>query len=245
MPVRTRLILVVVGFVVVTILWFLVLWKPAQNKVNTLLDQQRQQRQEQATLEANIKRLKDLQQQEPRLRAEIARLQDSLPADPRLPDFILQLQESASLAGIDFLTISPSVPSPYAPPAPAGAPAAAPPATTGGQLQSVTVSVTANGKYFEVLDFIVRLEKLRRAVRVNTISMAPGTAPGAPPTEQAVGVSPNLSVTFAMQMFLVSPVAAGAAAPAPAPTPGPTASPGTTAVPGGSPSPAATAGAGG
>lgn len=230
---RTRTIVVLAVAVVFALLWYFVLWRPTQNKVSELQRQQQQARDERSQLQAQLQRLRDLQQQEPKFRAQLARLQDALPGDPRLPDFILQVQESASLAGIDWLTVSPSLPSPFTPQA-----GSAPPPTAGGQLQAINVAITTTGKYFEVEDFLVRLERLRRAMRIVSISMAPGGATGEPSSG-----SPTLSVSFSLQMFVLSASATSAtgatpaptapASPTPSPAGAPTASPAPTPTPAG------------
>lgn len=223
------------AFGVVGLFLLLFLIRPEAKKASDLRAQQAVAEQQQAQLRSQLSRLQSLQKDEPRLRAELARMQDGLPTDPRLPDFILQVQEAAGLAGIDFLSISPSLPVPFSPPTvPGAAPAqsATGSTATGGQLQTIAINVSTTGKYFEVLDFIVRLERLRRVVRINTFSMAPGGSGTASTT------SPVLSVTFALQMFVNSPVAAvapGAAAP---PGGSPTPAPGSTPAPGATPAPA-------
>lgn len=225
MSVRLRAILMGAGFLVVVLLWFFVGFRPQQDRINELRDQQDQTQSEIQNLRAQLERLQELQRMEPQLRAQASRLQDALPADPRLPDFILQVQDAANLAGIDFLSISPSVPASFTPPGEGG---------QGGQgagdLQAINVSVQTTGTFFELEDFIIRLERLPRAVRINSFGLSPGGedegAPGAPPT---------LSVTFSMQMFLeanapVSPVA-GTSPPDGAPAPGETPVPGETPAP--------------
>lgn len=216
MPLRTRIILVAVAVPVLAVVWFVLVWRPSQNRVNDLRRQQEAARTERAQLEARLERLRQLQRDEPALRAQLARLDEALPLEPRIPDFILQVQEAANLAGVPFLSISPSLPSPFTPPAVAGAAAPA----GAGPVQAVSVSITTTGKFFELEDFIVRMERLSRAVRVNTFSLAPSAGVG--------GTSPTISVSFAMQIFVSGAALTPGtqATPAPAATPAPGASPG-------------------
>lgn len=212
MSVRLRAILVGAGFLLLVLVWFFVGFRPQQDRINELRDQQEQTEQEIQNLQAQLERLQELQRMEPQLRAQASRLQDALPADPRLPDFILQVQDAANLAGIDFLSISPSLPSAFTPPGDGGG------GQGGGDLQAINVSVQTTGRFFALEDFIIRLERLPRAVRIDNFSLSPGggedTAPGEPPV---------LSVTFSMQMFLetVAPVSPDAGTPAPVGTPAP------------------------
>lgn len=212
MSVRTQGILAGVGFLLLVVLWFFVGFRPQQDRINELRDQQETTEDEISQLQAELARLEELQRMEPQLRAQAARLQDALPSDPRLPDFILQVQEAANLAGIDFLSISPSLPADFTPPGGEGGAA---------NLQAISVSIQTTGRFFELEDFIIRLENLARVVRINTFALSPG---GATEGQDVAGGSPTLSVTFQMQMFLstAAPVSASPTEPTPtepAPTP--------------------------
>lgn len=223
MSVRTQAILVGAGFLLLVLLWFFLGFRPQQDRINELRDQQEETQSEIGNLRAQLERLQELQRMEPQLRAQASRLQDALPTDPRIPDFILQVQDAANLAGIDFLSISPSLPSPFTPP---GADQQGGPA----DLQSISVSIQTTGTFFELEDFIIRLERLPRAVRINTFSLSPG---GGAEGDQP-GASPTLSVTFAMQIFLetAEPVSPGTGGSPPAgATPAPDATAAAEAVP--------------
>lgn len=207
MSVRNRAIILGAVFVVVVLIWFFALFRPNQDRINELRAQQEQVQQEINNLQVQLQRLQELQRQEPQLRAQFARLQDALPEEPRLPDFILQVQEAANLSGIDFLSITPSLPAPFTPPS------TAQPAAGAGGLQAIAVSIATTGTYFEIEDFVIRMERLQRAVRINTFQLAPAAVTAG---------SPTLSVTFQMQMFMTTPAPVtpppAAGQPEPAPT---------------------------
>ncbi len=198
MPMRTRAVLVGVVFVLFVVLWFFFMFRPNQARIAELRDQQTATQHEIDSLQAQLTRLQELRDREPELRAELLRLQDALPSDPRLPDFILQIHEAANLAGVEFLSITPSLPAEFTPAADAPAPPQ--------PLQAVAVTISTTGRYFALEDFIIRIERLRRAVRINSFTLAPGGE------EDPVGASPTLSVSFQMQMFV-----GGVPGPAPAP----------------------------
>ena len=236
MSVRWQAIIAGVVFVLLVVAWFFLGFNPNRDRISELEEQQEQVVMEIGELRVRLERLLELRRQEPQLRAELTRMRDALPNDPRLPDFILQVQETANLAGIDFLSITPSLPSPFTPPGGAAQPT----------LQAISVSISTRGRYFEIEDFIVRMERMRRAVRINTFALAPGGAAEDDPDQP--GGSPTMAVTFAMQMFVNAPAAGAApvagATPAPAspPTgsPPPGESPVPTATPGETPAPTAT-----
>lgn len=194
MSMRLRFVLVALGIVALVAIWYLAIFKPNRTKLADLREQVQATEQEISSLQTQLARLQQLQREEPRLRAELARFGDAIPPDPRVPDFILQVQDAANLSGIDFLAITPSVP------------AANP---SGAGVQNIGVSVTTTGTFFEVEDFIFRLERLQRTVKVNSFS---------------VSGEGTLNLSLSMQMFTLA-AAAPAPPPAPAPTQGGTAAP--------------------
>lgn len=195
---RLRLVLVALGCIALVAIWFLSVFRPNRERLGEVREQVAATEQEIASLEAQLRRLQQLQREEPRLRAELARFGDAIPPDHRVPDFILQVQDAANLAGIDFLAITPSQPS----------------APAEGATQVIGVSLSVTGTFFEMEDFIFRMERLQRSVRLNSF---------------ALGGEGEMSVSLTMQMFalprapLELPPPAGttpAPAASPAPTPG-------------------------
>jgi Tfp pilus assembly protein PilO len=155
------------------------------------------------TLRVELQRLQALQKDAPALREQAAKFEAAMPTDPHLAEFILMVQDAANASGIDWVSVSP------APPA-AG--------TTQG-VSIVNIQMNVNGGYFQVQDFLVRLESLERAVKISTLNLAPGPA----------GL-PQLAVSLAMQMFVSTPGqsaqgATASTAQTPAPQPSPTGSP--------------------
>jgi Tfp pilus assembly protein PilO len=199
MSMRLKFVLVIVATVVVTAVWFLASYHPTQAKVAQVRTEVTTVRAQVASLDAQLKHLQDLQRHEPQLRAKLGRFATALPSDPRLPQFILSVQDAANKAHVDFLSVTPSLPS--APAAKAGTPAGG--AAPSAGLQEITVSVTTTGSYFTVQNFIYRLENLDRAIRIDTFTVSPGGA--------AAGGAQKLSVSLNFRMF-VSKVATQAGA---------------------------------
>lgn len=175
MSLKMKVALSIVGVVVILAGWFLMVFRPNQQTISDLRDEIEATQEEIVALEAQLLRLQALRDRAPELREEAARFSLALPTSPRVPDFILQVQEAADQARVDFLTITPSLPAPFQ-------------GGTSG-LQAVGVSISTTGSYFTLQDFIHRLERLDRAVRVNSFSLS---APGQDGTMQT---------SLSMQMF--------------------------------------------
>lgn len=194
---RARLILAAVLAVVVWVAFFFLFIRPRQNELAEVRDQVSAEEARTATLQAELTRLQDLQARAPELEAELARIRQLVPRDHEVPNFIFLVQDAANAAGVDFVSIAPSLP--QTPP-------------EGAALAEISSSITAGGSYFAVQDFIRRLHNLDRAVRLDNITLS-GTE------DEETGVV-ELSFTTQARMFFELP-----AAPAAATTPGASPSP--------------------
>lgn len=177
---NVNLLVFVLAVVAVTAAYFLLIFRPQSNRIQEATEQADSQEQSVSQLELELNRLLALQKDAPALREQAAKFESAMPTDPRLADFILQIQESANASGIDWLSVSPTPPV----------------AGTVAGVSNISLQMAVNGGYFQMQDFIVRLENLKRAVRVSTINL--GAGPGG---------LPNLTATFGMQMFVSTQVA--------------------------------------
>lgn len=174
-----------------------------------------------ATLKAQAKAL-------PQQQAKLAAVAAKIPDNPALPSLIRALTAAAADAGVELLSLSPTKPAAVAaapaagvvaPPA-AGAPAAAAPAgPSAGTLQSIGVSLSVAGGYFQVEQFLDRLESLSRAMKVGQIALAPGSNPFKP--DAADGATRTLSANISGTVYMASGrVSSTPAVTAPAAAPG-------------------------
>ncbi|MDQ3570917.1 MAG: type II secretion system protein M [Actinomycetota bacterium] len=241
---RRALAMGAAGAVAVVVLWYLVFWSPR----NKALDQAKKRReaaqQQESQLRTEIARLRGAQDQEPAKRARLEALRTAIPDEPNLAQFILDANEAATRAGIDFISIAPQLPT--APTAAAGAtPPAGATATTAPAAGGATTATTAapaggqppvaggagarpaeirlalqiGGGYFQVLDFLNRLDDLSRLVVNDSLTVT-------------ADQNARLTVGLTSRMFTrtVPPgyaptggaTTGGATAPTPAPTPTPT-----------------------
>jgi Tfp pilus assembly protein PilO len=213
----------------VTLGWFVFAFRPAQSRLGALNDDVETTRQEVATLQARLEKLLQLQRNAPEVRAEAGRMATALPKEePRVQDVVLQIQDAANSAGIDFLTITPSLPAvppeaaaagtvpttptqaqgstatpaPTATPAQAAAAAAARAADPVAKLRSIDMQIKAEGQFFEMEQFVLRLEQLARALRIDDLSLTT--------VDQAGGA--RVGAAMKVRIFMLAPQAAVAAA---------------------------------
>jgi Tfp pilus assembly protein PilO len=211
---RRNIILIVVGGLVVSLLFYFVLITPKIKDISAVKDKIEEAQRRERTLRNSLRQLQEADRNKAATQAKLAKLELALPQTPDLPAFIRQVQAASNAAGIDLRSIAPSPPS-------------AMEGSTG--IEQITVTLQVSGGYFRMQDFLARLEDLQRVVEVRSVSLAPGT-------DEITGEF-SLQGTITMAMYVVQ-TGARAAAVRPT-TPRGTASPTATASPSPSPTGAA------
>lgn len=87
--------------------------------------------------------------------AELLRLSNELPESPEVASFIIELQETANESGVDFVALTPSEPV----------------QNTG--FASLQLKVGTEGTWADTIDFMQRLARLTRQVRIVGFSVNP------------------------------------------------------------------------
>ena len=167
---------------VVLLAWYFLLWSPRSDDIAEARDRKDAAESEAQQLQSEIERLRAAQRDEPLRRAQLETLRIAVPDDPNLAQFILDTNDAATKAGIDFISIAPS------PPAAATAAAATTATTTPTSGASATpgagatppaeikVSLQVQGGYFQVLDFVNRLNDLPRLVVIDSVTVSADAA---------------------------------------------------------------------
>ena len=222
MSMKKQFVWLSVACLVAIVAWFGLAFRPAQSQIRDLRADVVKTQQEVTDLEAKLQKLLALQRNSSGARDRAERLVGSLPTDPKVSDFILQVQDAANAAGIDFLSIAPALPAvpaevatstptdasgstPSASPTPEEAAAAAAAAAQNPvtRLRSIAVQIKADGEYFEIEDFVLKMERLARALRIDDFTLAvAGESQGT-----------ALSSSMKVQMFMLTPQAAAGAVP--------------------------------
>lgn len=148
----------------------------------------RRLRDEKARLEATIARREELRRNEPRTRAALVEFKQNVPDTPDLAEFIWANYDVARQAGIKWLTLQPTVPQPAR-----EAQRAAPGARQAAQPAELRLNISFSGGYFQAIDYLIRLEKLRRTVVVDSINISAGQE------------ADQLQITLQARMFTTQP----------------------------------------
>jgi Tfp pilus assembly protein PilO len=157
-------------------LWFLFLWKPQTADINDARERQEAAAAANNQLELEAARLRAADENKTELVADQERLRVAVPDDAQLAQFILDANDAASASGVDFLSVAPAAP-------------VADVDMTGPT--SVLLSINVDGGYFQVLDYMNRLDAMDRIVVIDNLSLAPS----------GEGKDVRLSVSISARMF--------------------------------------------
>jgi Tfp pilus assembly protein PilO len=140
-------------------------------------------------LETQLQQLEDLEATAPETEARLNELRKAVPAQPELGTFIDSANALGDATGVRWVSVSPAPPTD---------------ATTAGTIQFTMV---VEGGYFQVLDYLNRVETMDRLVVVDGITVTEGGTEGA----EAAG-PPSLTATLTARMFSQASAPAGAGA---------------------------------
>jgi Tfp pilus assembly protein PilO len=204
-PIIAAVVSVLVALIVLV---FLLLPRiSAVGKKSDELDKAKAQEQ---TLRVQLQQLEEAKAQAAIVQRQLNRLETKIPPTADLPSMIRLLQNAADSSAVDFMSVSPGTPT-----------------QTITGISTITLSINVTGSFFSVEEYLFKMETLPRAVRVTTITVAPGgEIPG------------SLTLTMSGETYTTDlsagpgSVPGGAATPAPV-TPAPTGVPTTTPTTGG------------
>lgn len=143
---RTALALSALGAVVVIVLFFVLVFQPARDELAEVEDQIALEQSEQDRLEDEIERIRLVRENAPGVEAELAAADAIVPRDPALPALVRQLQLAADESGVTLVSVA------------TGRPVALeePPAEG---LSAIDVNTEIAGGYFQLVDFLRRIEQ--------------------------------------------------------------------------------------
>ena len=225
MSARIRMIIAAVVAFLVCVLFFFFFIRPRQSELSTIKEDIEAARNENQQLKVTVDRLEGLRAESADLLATLEQIRGFVPEDDDLPNFVFQVEQAANLSGVGFFQITNELPKPP----PEGAP-----------LAEIRTTITAQGGYFALQDFVRRLYALDRALRIDTLAIGTelATAGGTQETTTTTtttgteGVG-DLTLNITARVFFELPEGATTTptTPAPGTTPVPTTTPAPSPVP--------------
>jgi Tfp pilus assembly protein PilO len=248
-------LLAAVGGAILVVVLIVTLVMPKMGHIKTTNDQLASAQAQQQSLQTQLTSLQATANNAKAIRTQMSVLDAAVPDDSHLSDLIRMLNDAADQAGVDFMTVTPGQPvavtggssapastssqtdttSPESSPSPAeGEPAPITPAfgpTLPESISVIPMTMTVNGSYFAVDEYLFRLESLPRISKVTQLSLAMGPSG-----------YPQLQLTFSVNFYTTDssagpgsepgaqsgeaaqPVPGSSPAPTPSSSPSPTAS---------------------
>jgi Tfp pilus assembly protein PilO len=194
---REIYIITAVVAVVLIVAWYFLLFSPTQRKLGDLDDQVQSAQSSLDIANQEVVKLESYKKTAPQSRAEVVRLGKMLPESEGIPGLIIELSKTADASGVAVTSIARGTTS-------AGSPFG---------IQTLTLQVT--GRYFDVEDFLYRLEEyvaFRNASFRVTGRLLQVTQLSIQATPNTTGGSPPLAVTIGLNAYLWGGVAQTAAA---------------------------------
>ena len=129
--------------------------------------------------------------------SQILQLGTEVPDSPQLPTLIIELQDIAAASGVDVVNMTPLQPTP----------------TAGGQYTEIPLNLTLGAGWDDLLDYLRRIEKSTRLLRVSTVTIMPQSQ-----VASATAGTPELTVDIQVKAYEIGTNGVLAASGSPSPT---------------------------
>jgi len=167
---------VAVAVALIAASWFLLI-SPQRSQAAELRNQTTAQQATNDAIRLRTQQLKAQFASLPQRRAQLAEIQQQMPDSPNLSAVLRELSTVADDAGVSVKSVSPGQPQALAAGTSAGTPAgsSAGAAASANDVQSIAMTVVAQGSYAELTLFLQKLQgSMRRAVLVESVNLVPG-----------------------------------------------------------------------
>ena len=243
---KWSLLAALLALVVLAAGWFLLI-SPKRSEAAALREQTVSQEDANARLVQQLEVLKAQQAELPEQRARLAVMRTQIPDNPALPTLIRDLTSAGRTVGVSIDTMAPAIPEPVAVAQPVvpvatttdstGATTTTPAAPPAPALFQVPLTLNVTGSYFELEQFINKLEGLKRSLLVSGFTLTPASGGSTDGDSADAGAPARGDLTLALQgRVFLSP--ASTAPTVTQPTPTVTPKPGATVSPPATPTPA-------
>jgi type IV pilus assembly protein PilO len=230
---RNILLLGLLVIVLLVVGYYFLFLGPLLNTLNERAQERSDKQAQLSNLQHQVAQLEAVKRNAPETERQLLELNKRIPNQPEIPSLVVQVQEIANDSGVTQLSIKPGG-------------VEAPPG--GGDFSVVPVTMTFDGTYEQMQDFLLRTRNLARLMTVRKVTycspqpsgagQAAGTGQAQCPAQTTAteGTTTLESVEQELQVEIVAEVyfqrsngSAGAAPPAPTPPETTTTSPETTA----------------
>lgn len=178
MELKQQLILMLLVFLVTVAAFFFILFKPKIGQLAELAKREAEETQKIKSTRLTLMRLQSAKKQANEINQRLVRAKEILPTESDIPSIILEIQDIANQAGIEFVSIKPGTLVPN------------------NGFAELPLEIVIDGYFYDLVDFLYRLEKMKRATKVTKIRIAEGS-----------NKLPNIQVTISGSVFVLAPSA--------------------------------------
>ena len=193
---RNIIIIVAALFVLGVVAVVLLLVVPQVNRMNTLDGQIKTANTDVQNAETLLAQRRSIKDRAAFTEDDWLRLANEVPENPELPSLIIEMQDTAYASGVTLNSIKPAAVAPK-------------PTAEAGTFLSMPVHVAVEGSWFDTIDYMQRLIKLERQVRILKFVSQRSSMPG----------STDVVTDLDIEVYVIpaqSAAPAAAAVPAPA-----------------------------
>jgi type IV pilus assembly protein PilO len=150
--------ILIMGFlilVLLTIAYYFLLLNPLRQEYLARYEERTQKEAQEAQLEQTVAKLENVRRNAPNIERQILEYSKRIPEQDEIPTLVVQIEEVAEEAGVTQLSIEPG--DPEAPPG-------------GGDFSRIPLTMSFEGTYEEMQDFVLRIRNLARLVTVNGVT---------------------------------------------------------------------------
>lgn len=148
----------IIGILIILILiagYYFLVFSPLRSEFVQRSEEQASKEQQLQQLQQQVAQLEEVARNAPEIERQLLELSKRIPTQPEIPTFIVQVEEIAVESGVTQLSIEPG--EPEAP-------------QEGGDFSSIPITMSFEGTYEQLQDFVGRLLNLVRLVTINEIN---------------------------------------------------------------------------
>jgi len=154
---RDEIIVGVVAIVLVVAILFVALVRPQLAQLGKIGETRQEEEGRIKSAQAELGLLKAARSEALQVQADLIKVSNQVPDSPQVPSLVVEIQDLANVAGIKFVQIQPQ------------------PMTAAGDYTTLPLTLTLQGQFFDVVDFMYRLQHLTRELRVADLDLSAET----------------------------------------------------------------------
>ncbi|CAN5775160.1 hypothetical protein BH23ACT11_BH23ACT11_03520 [soil metagenome] len=182
---RNRLIIGILVLLLLIVGYYLLLLGPLRAEYTERTEEQATKEQQLQQLKQQVAELEEVARNAPEIERQLLELSKRIPSQSEIPTFVVQMEEVARESGVTQISIEPGelVPPPE-----------------GGDFSTIPITMSFEGTYEQLQDFVGRTLNLVRLVTINEVSYE-AAAEEEEPTFDA-GVERLLQVEIVAEVYL-------------------------------------------